>query len=202
MNHRDTEGRRERKWLYFLYAFTIFWGGCARLAVEERDLDVEAGTTIKVEFIETAPTDRFIITNTSSCVLEELTLELDLSPSAGMLIFDTSATGAGVDVFQPFEVQEGNIVPLNRSGVADGDTELALRITDLNPGDRAIFTIDVDDTRQNGEFGQSRVTESEISGAIVSITVDDSKATSTFGDESTARVALSECLVAQYSFGY
>ena len=60
---------------------------------------------IVVNFVESAPKDRFVIENTGECEFENLVVEIDLSGSAGGLIFDTTATGAGVEVFQPFEVR-------------------------------------------------------------------------------------------------
>ena len=129
-----------------------------------------------------------------SCTLENLVLELDLSQSMGKLIFDTSATGAGVEVFQPFEVETGEIVQIADNGVNDGDTELALNIAYLAPGDMASFTIDVDDTLPRSDLGQIRVTDSEINGASVSLTLGDAAAISTkFNDESIARASLPDC---------
>ena len=66
-----------------------------------------AQANVEIKFTESAPKDRFVIENTSKCDLNNMTLEIDLSQSAGRLIFDTTATGAGVEVFQPFEVTEG-----------------------------------------------------------------------------------------------
>ena len=115
-----------------------------------------------------------------------------------MLIFDTSAAGAGVEVFQPFEVEQGDIVQLAADSVNDGDVALALRVVSLAPGDTASFTIDVDDTLPRGELGQIRVTDSEISGAIASITVGESETTSTaFDNGSVAQANLSDCLPVQ-----
>ncbi|NEQ55361.1 MAG: hypothetical protein F6K11_35460, partial [Leptolyngbya sp. SIO3F4] len=151
----------------YLYALLLLLGGCTFSTVEKQpdssaskdsivDIEVtDANAVVNVEFIESAPKDRFVITNMGSCTLTGLTLELDLSQSAGKLIFDTTATGAGVEVFQPFEVEAGDIVPLG--GVNDGDSKLALQIVSLAPGNRASFTIDVDDTLPRSELGQIRV---------------------------------------------
>ncbi|MEM7796316.1 MAG: aggregation factor core [Cyanobacteria bacterium P01_C01_bin.118] len=159
-------------------------------------VETEAAATdsvVEIEFVESAPKDRFVITNIGACVLEELTLELDLSQSVGMLIFDTSATGAGVEVFQPFEVEAGDIVQLAADGVDDGDAELALSIASLGPGDRASFTIDVDDTLPSSDLGQIRVADSEISGALATVTVGDSESVLTKFSGSTARANLPTC---------
>ena len=49
--------------------------------------------------------------------MQDLALEIDLTQSEGRLIFDTTATGAGVEVFQPFEVTHGNIALVSQDGV-------------------------------------------------------------------------------------
>ena len=202
-----------------LCALIGFLGGCTPLSVEEPNsiaetelavedsdsvadaapVDEESALTVSSEpvtdsVVEIAPKDRFIITNTGSCALEALMIELDLSQSAGRLIFDTTATGAGVEVFQPFEVETGDIVQLATDAVADGDAELALQVAYLGPGEAASFTIDVDDTLPSGELGQIRVADSEIQGGIVSIAVGNAAATQTrFDAESTAQATLPVC---------
>ncbi|MEM6256054.1 MAG: hypothetical protein AAF821_24340 [Cyanobacteria bacterium P01_D01_bin.156] len=158
----------------------------------------DAKSVVEIKFVESAPKDIFVITNMGSCTLEELTIDLDLSPSVGKLIFDTTATGAGVDVFQPFEVEAGDIMPLAADGVNDGDTQLALLITSLDPGDRASFTIDVDDTLPRSDLGQIRVADSEISGAVVSITAGGTETIlATFDNGSVAQANLPSCLATQ-----
>lgn len=161
-------------------------------AMTEIDVD-GVNSVVEIKFVEGAPKDRFVITNVGSCGLDELTLELDLSPSAGMLIFDTSATGAGVEVFQPFEAEDGNSVQLVADTVDDGDAGLALNIAALGPGDRASFTIDVDDTLPRSDLGQIRVADSEISGAIASITLGNSETIVTEFNGSLARATLPAC---------
>ena len=176
-----------------LGALVFFLNGCTLPVIEISDSVANEDSAIAIEFIESAPKDRFVITNMGSCTLEELTLELDLSQSAGGLIFDTMAAGAGVDVFQPFEVEAGDIVQLAADGVDDGDAELALSIASLGPGDRASFTIDVDDTLPSSDLGQIRVADSEISGALATVTVGDSESVLTKFSGSTARANLPTC---------
>lgn len=169
----------------FLWSLPLLLGACTSAAVEEPA--AETASVVEVSFIEGAPTDRFVITNRGPCPLGEIALELDLSASAGGLIFDTLATGAGVEVFQPFEVEAGDIVPL-ADGVSDGDSSLSLRIGSLGAGDRASFTIDVDDTLPSSELGQIRVAGSEISGAIATIASPTETVVASFTEESLARV--------------
>jgi len=59
-----------------------------------------ASANVEVRFVESAPKDRFVVKNLGNCDLRDLTLEVDLGSSQGQLIFDTTASGAGVEVFQ------------------------------------------------------------------------------------------------------
>ena len=155
---------------------------------------VGVGPAVQVSFVESAPKDRFTITTDGACALPELTVAFDLSQSAGKLIFDTTSTGAGVEVFQPFEVVSGEIFQAGDSNVSDGDSQLKLRITNLAPDGTASFTIDVDDTLTDGELGQIRVAGTEISGGLVTITAGNLPAASaTFDDSSLATINLPAC---------
>lgn len=64
---------------------------------------------LQVKFVESAPKDWFAVTNLTNCDLKNVRMSIELSNSAGKLIFDTTASGAGVEVFQPFEVRSGEI---------------------------------------------------------------------------------------------
>lgn len=167
---------------------------CTVSLVEEPDSVPGTDRAVEIEFVESAPKDRFVITNLGPCAVTEFVLELDLSESAGKLIFDTTAAGEGVEVYQPFEVESGDIDPLAANGVNDGDAKLTLNISNLAPDESASFTIDVDDTLPIGELGQIRVSDAEISGGIVSIVVADSEvARAAFDSQSIARVTLPPC---------
>ena len=89
-----------------------------------------AQADIAVQFIEGAPKDRFRITNQSGCPTGPIDVVIDLSASPAGLIFDTTGAGAGVEVFQPFEMVEGmsNVDATNR--VSDGDTRAEISIAD------------------------------------------------------------------------
>ncbi len=118
---------------------------------------------------------------------------IDLTASTGKLIFDTTETGAGVEVFQPFEVAEGQLELISNDTVADGDTELTVQIANLSPGERVGFTIDVDDTLLSSELGRIRVTSSEISGGQVRLGDSTQALTmATFDDDSVATLSF-EC---------
>lgn len=149
---------------------------------------------IEVHFSEGAPKDRFTFTNQGKCSLKNVTVDLDLSKSQGKLIFDTTSEGAGVEVFQPFEVTEGKIKLASEKGVKDGDSGMSLLIESLNPGEQVGFTIDVDDTLPVSSLGMIRVAGSEILGGIVSAKMGDMKpAMAAFTANSKAIIPLAKC---------
>jgi len=153
-----------------------------------------AQTTIEVRFIESAPKDSFVITNTGSCDLGEFSLTINLTETKGKLIFDTSEAGAGVEVFQPFEVVKGDIQLESSEAVSDGDSVLTVRIGKLAADASASFTIDLDDTLVNSDLGMIRVTNSEIENAIaVIVTPEEEVFASVFDDTSRAIIPLTNC---------
>ena len=142
---------------------------------------------VEVRFNESAPKDIFTIKNLSQCDLENLELDIDLSSSAGGLIFDTTAAGAGVEVFQPFEVRQGTIVLTSSKNVNDGDSGLSVSIDKITAGGSVSFTIDVDDTLAKGELGNIRVSGAEIEGGAASLHLpNNAPVNATFGSNSTA----------------
>jgi hypothetical protein len=147
-----------------------------------------AHANVEVTFVESAPKDRFILHNTSQCALN------DLSNSVGRLIFDTTATGAGVEVFQPFEVKKGNLKLISASEVKDGDSTLSLSIENIAANDSVSFTIDVDDTLTQSELGNIRVSGSEITNALIEITTKEQQTSvAMFDNKGKALVSLPSC---------
>jgi len=147
---------------------------------------------VQIDFIEGAPKDRFVITNTSQCNLANMALVIDLSKSDGRLIFDTTASGAGVEVFQPFEVTEGAIE--STTNIDDGNAALNLAIASLPAGNSASFTIDVDDTMTNSELGNIRVSGSEINNGLLTLTLEgQAQVSATFDANSKATIRLAPC---------
>jgi hypothetical protein len=119
---------------------------------------------LSVRFIEGAPKDRFEMKNEGACALAASVIRLDLSTSQGALIFDVTDSGAGVEVFQPFQVVAGQEAFASFPTVVDGQNTVDLHISNLSPGSKIAFTIDVDDTLGAREI---TVTGSEIAGATV-----------------------------------
>ena len=149
---------------------------------------------IEIRFIESAPKDSFLFTNSGICQLRDLELDIDLTNTNGKLIFDTTADGDGVEVFQPFENRNGQVELISSNAVNDGDTSLSVRIESLLPTQQVSFTIDVDDTLKDSALGQIRVTGTEIQNGTVTLRVNDAKATTaSFDENSRALVSLSGC---------
>ncbi|MEM8579540.1 MAG: aggregation factor core [Pseudomonadota bacterium] len=146
-----------------------------------------AAADLTVTFRDGAPKDRFVITADGACPVAGGTLSIDIGAAPSGLIFDTTGTGAGVEVFQPFELTAGADLLSALPVIADGDTQIDLPITNLAPGDRVSFTIDVDDTTS---ARQITVDGSEMAGALIRF---DGRS-ATFDATGTARLALPDCL--------
>ncbi len=145
---------------------------------------------VQVRFIEGAPKDRFVLTNVGACKVEASTVKIDLSQSAGRLIFDVTGQGAGVEVFQPLEFVKGADALRQLPSVVDGQNSIELEIASLAAGDQLAFTIDVDDT-----IGQREITVSgsEIEGATVSFTDADETSSATFSSDALVNVTTKDC---------
>ncbi|MCP4824563.1 MAG: aggregation factor core [Shimia sp.] len=145
---------------------------------------------LHVRFIEGAPKDRFEITNHSACTISSSTITLDLASSQGALIFDVTGNGAGVEVFQPFEIVSGREALATLPTILDGQNAVDLPISTLVSGASIAFTIDVDDTLGAREV---TVTGSEISGATVKLVGSDAPQRARFDTEAKAQVTGLTC---------
>lgn len=153
-----------------------------------------SSTSLSVSFLESAPKDSFTITNTGSCAANDLVVHIDLAASKGRLIFDPTASGAGVDVFQPLEVAAGQRHVASISPIQDGSQEVALKINAFGPGDKVIFTVDVDDTLKRSQLGQTRVANSEIENAKVRADLGNgAKIEASFGADASVRLPNIPC---------
>ncbi len=150
-----------------------------------------ATADINVRFIEGAPKDTFRIENAAeACLTGPMSIEVDLTGSAGKLIFDVTGSGAGVEVFQPFELVTGGERVIGSSEVQDGDKTLRLDLSALHGGAVVAFTIDVDDTLGAREI---TVSQSEIVGAAVTVTASGQSTTGTFNETAVAAVSGLNC---------
>ena len=158
-------------------------------------LSTSVVANIEVKFVESAPKDWFEIHNVGNCELTELMVTIDLTQSVGQLIFDTTETGAGVQVYQPFEVKQGSVSLVSSDRVADGDQQLSVRIPSLASGASASFTIDVDDTIPSGELGVTMIAGAEMAQSMVTVTSSSNTPIGgTFDGNNTAVINLPGCV--------
>lgn len=129
-------------------------------------LPLAAEAEINLQFQEGAPKDRFVIEN-NLCSLSDVVLTIDLSTAPSGLVFDVTGEGAGVEVYQPVELEAGFAA---LTEVTDGDQRLEIRMDDFALGDAITVSADLDDTLENSPLGQIRVADSEIAGVTVSVT--------------------------------
>ncbi|WP_425040251.1 aggregation factor core [Primorskyibacter sp. S187A] len=152
-----------------------------------------AAANISVHFIEGAPKDRFQIVNLSTCDTGAINVTIDLSTASGALIFDTTGSGAGVEVFQPFELVSGADQVRQANAVSDGDTRVELSLTNLKPESAIAFTVDVDDTLPASANGQIMVSDSEMDGATFAVSRGSDTTTTTFKGSGRALLPYNFC---------
>ncbi|MCF2904310.1 aggregation factor core [Octadecabacter sp. CECT 8868] len=150
-----------------------------------------ANADINVVFQDGAPVDRFTIQASDGCMGTPFDLSLDLSGSAAGLIFDVTAQGAGVEVYQPLVLVEQGKRVLQVSEISDGGTEVSLSLNGVDQGVPVVFTADLDDT-----LGPRGITVSgqEMEGVTASVTLDGASYSATFDSSGVARVALPDCI--------
>lgn len=146
-----------------------------------------APADVSLRFVEGAPKDRFVLTTSgAACAATPMDVTIDLDGSAGALVFDVTEAGAGVEVFQPFELVEGADLVTSRTDVKDGDTQVQLGLTGLASSQNVTFTIDVDDTINAREI---TVTDSEIEGAVLRVTLNGQDKQAVFGANAVALIS-------------
>lgn len=147
-----------------------------------------ASADLVVRFDEGAPKDRFTLTNTADCALAASRVTVDLGTAPAGLIFDVTAAGAGVEVFQPFDVVAGAENLTTLPSVSDGQSAVTLNLNGLAAGASVAFTIDVDDTGGGREI---TVSGSEIAGA--SVRMDGNMQQGLFDSSARATLPTSAC---------
>lgn len=149
-----------------------------------------ATADLTMTFREGAPKDRFTLTNTGDCALPAMQVTLDLGTAPAGLIFDVTSAGAGVEVFQPFELVTGAEHLSNQPVVLDGDNAIKLDVAGLGQNRAIAFTIDVDDTGGGREI---TVNGSEIAGAEFRAILAGQTVTGTFGSDAQAMIKTGSC---------
>ncbi len=150
-----------------------------------------AQADLSLRFVEGAPSDRFVLTNTGNCPLAEATLTLDIGAAPAGLLFDAMPGGAGVDSYQPFEVIEGRGALLGLPELADGDTVLSLNLAGLEAGGIVSFSLDVDDT---GTGLPETIADSEIAGTMVTLVMGETTLEVAFSDQASAVIPIAPCI--------
>lgn len=146
---------------------------------------------IQLEFFEGAPKDTFVLTNEGSCLINNALVKIDLSGAKAGLIFDVTAKGSGVEVFQPFKITSGSELFSTLPAISDGDQSISLDLKSFGPDETVTFTIDVDDTGGEREI---TVSESEFEGVSVSAIINDELFSTTLQDGSEVRLSMAGCM--------
>lgn len=128
---------------------------------------------VLVQFFERAPKDQFMIVNMDGCDMGPVTITIDLEPSFGNLFFDTTPRGAGVAVYQPFELTMGQEIVTGITPVTDGSTAVALELAAFPAQAHVGFTADIDDPSTTGPAGPTMIAGPEISGARITVSAKD-----------------------------
>lgn len=155
------------------------------------------GPQLIVDFVEDV-SDYFVLKNASEPGWTVRRVEIDLRDSAGRLIFDVTESGAGVSGWRSYAEAGGTAVAVARTEVTDGDSLLNIGFARFDPGERFLFTIDLDDTLPAGT--QTWVDGAEIAGgrvhAVFTREGDEVERSATFQPDSTADTGRGEnCLV-------
>ena len=145
---------------------------------------------VKVQFIEGAPKDRFVITNLGECDWGARKLKIDFSASNGGLIFDVTGSGAGVEVFQPLEITAGAGRLIEDPKISDGDQIVSLDLSGLGLDETIEFTTDVDDTNGTREI---TVSNGEINGTTVSVLIGGKTYSAKMDEDAEVLITASNC---------
>lgn len=149
-----------------------------------------AFSDVQVQFFEGAPKDRFVMTNIGDCDLGPSEIEINFSGTTAGLIFDVTGAGAGVEVFQPFEVATGASFLASEPMIADGDQVATLVLKNLGPQQSIAFTIDVDDTSGGREI---TVSDDEMRGATVTLSANGETRSSALEANAKAMLKTDAC---------
>jgi len=102
-----------------------------------------ASAEIMISFEESAPKDRFSVSNWSSCEITAGSITFDRSSATSELLFDTEPSGPGENVAQPFEIELTKKVSATSIPVPDGASSAEIRFSDFSPGGEIVVTVDI-----------------------------------------------------------
>jgi hypothetical protein len=153
-----------------------------------------ASAEIVISFEESAPKDRFFMSNRSSCDIDAGSITIDLSSSTSELFFDTDPSGPGENVAQPFEIERTKKVSATSLPVPDGASSAEIRFRDFLPGGEIVATVDLDDSVPSGPRGVQMIDASELAGVRVTVATNaGARHTATFNEESRVSIELTGC---------
>lgn len=154
-----------------------------------------AKADIRVNYIDTSPSDYFSIENVSGCLLTKGEVTIDFSTSSGQLVFDIIRNGWGDGddsrSYQPLKVVSGQEFVVDVSDVQDGDNKVTFKFANFQHGDRITFNVDVDDTTG---ISHPSVSGSEIAGARLHVITPTIESEGFFDSNAVAETDRTTCI--------
>lgn len=154
-----------------------------------------AHADIRVNYIDTSPSDYFSIENVSGCLLTKGEVTIDFSTSSGRLVFDIIRNGWGDGddsrSYQPLKIVSGQEFVQDVTDVKDGDNLVTFKFINFHHGDRITFNVDVDDT--TGIVHPS-VSGAEISGARLHVITPTIESEGLFDENGVAETDRTTCI--------
>lgn len=156
---------------------------------------VAAKADIRVNYIDTSPSDYFSIENVSGCLLTKGEVTIDFSTSSGQLVFDIIRNGWGDGdnsrSYQPLKVVSGQDFVVDVTDVQDGDNKVTFKFVNFQHGDRITFNVDVDDTIG---ITHPSVSGSEIEGARLHVITPTIESEGFFDSNAVAETDRTTCM--------
>jgi hypothetical protein len=120
-------------------------------------------------FIESAPRDRFTFANSPTSRWSVRNITIELGAADGNLVFDTENGGAGVEVFQPYRLEDSSAAVTDVTLPDDGGQSIKIQFSEFQPGQEYTFSIDVDDQLTDSALGNIRVSGGELRGTRLTV---------------------------------
>lgn len=156
---------------------------------------MSAVADIRVNYIDTSPSDYFSIENVSGCLLTKGEVTIDFTTSSGQLVFDIIRNGWGDGddsrSYQPLTVVSGQEFVVNVTDVKDGDKLVTFTFANFQHGDRITFNVDVDDTTG---ISHPSVSGSEIAGARLHVITPTMESEGWFDQNAVAETDRTTCI--------
>ena len=150
---------------------------------------------ILLTYDESAATPHFEISNDSACATGAMEVLIDLESSAAELFFDNRTTGTNLfdAALAPFRIESGADRVSQVDEPDTGSGRIAIRLSDMMPGESVSFSIDVDDQLDDGERADALAEGSRIAGAVAVVAKDGSERAALYGAQGAASVDIGGC---------